>query len=106
MGRAFSWRVRYPGCCVPGSCHFRSDVISLMAMFPSGVCSSHQGQGTKESFSGSRVAKLEGLELHSTRGLPLPSAPMGGFGGAGLPGHVLDLSSDFGAGFPEPYRLF
>lgn len=56
MGRAFSWRVRYPGCCVPGSCHFRSDVISLMAMFPSGVCSSHQGQGTKESFSGSRVA--------------------------------------------------
>ena len=96
MGRAFSWRVRYPGCCVPGSCHFRSDVISLMAMFPSGVCSSHQGQGTKESFSGSRVAKLEGLELHSTRGLPLPSAPMGG--GAGRRRGLLTFSRDWPAG--------
>lgn len=55
-----------------------------MAMFPPGVYRSHQGQGTKESFSGSRVAKLEGLEPHSTRGLPLPSAPMGG--GAGRRG--------------------
>lgn len=82
-GLVCSQTLRCPAA-VPGAGVSARALVPLASMFLPSVCRARQGQGTKRASLGPGLAKLEGVEPHSARGLHLSAPGAGGKAAEGL----------------------